>query len=161
MTLASLIPQPRQLLLQSVLRSWSWVSELGHGISWFLELWNESYTGFKLFYISLTLFSLDCATINPSLTGRDEHELQTQVGNLRGVPVPVPLGQPAGHHVAVVNCLHLVHVVALNPKRATLATVKKSWSTSHQKFCRECWEDQKAEAACNSWQLSWTLTSVT
>ena len=48
------------------------------------------------------------------LTWGDEHQLQTEVGDLRGVPVPVPLWQPAGHHVAVVDCLHLVHVIALD-----------------------------------------------
>ena len=53
---------------------------------------------------------------NHHLTWGDEHQLKAQVGDLRGVPVPVPLRQPAGHHVAVIDRLHLVHVVALNPK---------------------------------------------
>ena len=52
---------------------------------------------------------------NPDLTWGDEHQLQAEVGDLRGVPVAVPLRQPAGHHVAVIDGLHLVHVIALNP----------------------------------------------
>ena len=51
----------------------------------------------------------------PHLTWGNEHQLQTQVGDLRGVSVPIPLRQPAGHHVAVIDCLHLVHVIALDP----------------------------------------------
>ena len=39
--------------------------------------------------------------------GRDDHQLQAEAGNLRGVPVTVPLRQPRGHHVRVVDCLHL------------------------------------------------------
>ena len=54
---------------------------------------------------------------NHHLTWGDEHQLKAQVGDLRGVPVPVPLRQPAGHHVAVIDRLHLVHVVALNPEQ--------------------------------------------
>ena len=38
----------------------------------------------------------------------DQHQLDAQVGNLRGVPVAVTLRQPAGHHVGVVDGLHLV-----------------------------------------------------
>ena len=52
---------------------------------------------------------------NTILTWGYEHQLKTEVGDLRRVPVPVPLGQAAGHHVAVIDRLHLVHVIALNP----------------------------------------------
>ena len=34
-------------------------------------------------------------------------DVQSHVGDLCRVPVPIPLGQPGGHHVGVPNCLHL------------------------------------------------------
>ena len=60
---------------------------------------------------------------NLILTWGDEHQLQTEVGDLRRVPVPVPLGQAAGHHVAVIDRLHLVHVIALNPDASFLILI--------------------------------------
>lgn len=34
-------------------------------------------------------------------------DVQCHVGNLCCVPLPIPLGQPGGHHIGVPNCLHL------------------------------------------------------
>ena len=48
---------------------------------------------------------------------------ETQVGNLRWMSVTIPLRQPTGHHVAVIDCLHLVHVVALNPEQKIIVYV--------------------------------------
>ena len=42
-------------------------------------------------------------------------EVKGHAGDLVGMPVAVPQGQPAGHHVRVVDGLHLVDVVALDP----------------------------------------------
>lgn len=36
------------------------------------------------------------------------HQIQSHLGDLVGMPVPVPLGQTAHHHVSVSDGLHLV-----------------------------------------------------
>ena len=46
----------------------------------------------------------------------DVQQVNAEVGNLRGVPVSVAFWQPRGHHVGVVDCLHLVHVETVNAR---------------------------------------------
>ena len=48
--------------------------------------------------------------------GGARQEVEGHGGDLSRVLVTVLDRQPAGHHVAVVDGLHLVHVVALNPE---------------------------------------------
>ena len=53
----------------------------------------------------------EAGVVRDQYAGGDVQQLQTQVGDLRGVSVSIPLREAGGHHVGVVDRLHLVDVV--------------------------------------------------
>ena len=101
----------------------------------------------------------------------DGHQLQAQVGNLRSVPVPIPLRQPTGHHVGVIDCLHLLHMLSRfiqhilpNQKSLVLLVIGQILTTLpctrrccqfwRQMFCRGCSADQTVALDYTLWQCA-------
>ena len=124
-------------------------------------------------YLSSPYFESHAGVMQHHDARGDGHQLQAQVGNLRSVPVSIPLRQPTGHHVGVIDRLHLVHLLSQiiqknlqNQKSfvlvfgqnllfvTTMPCTRRYCQFWRQMFCRGCSADQTVALDYTLWQCA-------